>query len=178
MPSGSAQRGFTYLAMLVAVAVIGVGFALAGEVWSTAVQREKEQELLFVGDQYRRAIRLYHQNSTDQRTSAAYPKALKDLLEDKRRGDTKRHLRRPYADPMTGKAEWGLVTIKAPDGERIMGVYSLSGLAPFKASGFREENKTFEGANHFSDWKFLYEPQPLQQKPKPAAAATPPASVK
>lgn len=160
MRSGSAQRGFTYLAMLLAVAVIGVAFAAAGEVWSTAAQREKEQELLFVGDQYRRAIARYHRNSPDQRTSAAFPKALQDLLEDKRRGDTKRHLRKLYPDPMTGKAEWGLVTIKASDGERIMGVYSLSGATPFKTSGFLDRDRTFEGANHFSDWKFLYQPQP------------------
>ncbi|MGH8707944.1 MAG: type II secretion system protein [Burkholderiales bacterium] len=176
MRSGSAQRGFTYLAMLLAVAVIGIGLAAAGEVWSTAVQREKEQELLFVGDQYRRAIRLYHQSSTDQRVPAAYPRALKDLLEDKRGVATKRHLRKLYADPMTGKAEWGLVPIKAPDGERIMGVYSLSGATPFKTSGFLERDRTFAGANHFSDWKFLYEPQPARQTPKPAAA--PPASTK
>jgi len=160
MRSGSAQRGFTYLAMLLAVAVIGIGLAAAGQVWSTAAQREKEQELLFVGDQFRRAIRLYHHNSPDQRTPAAYPKALQDLLEDKRRGDTKRHLRKLYADPMTGKADWGLVTIKAPDGDHIMGVYSLSGATPFKTSGFLDRDRTFEGANHFSDWKFLYEPLP------------------
>ena len=177
MRSGSAQRGFTYLAMLLAVAVVGIGLAAAGQVWSTAVQREKEQELLFVGNQYRRAIRLYYQNSQDQRgPGVAYPKALKDLLEDKRRGDTRRYLRKLYADPMTGKAEWGLVTIKAPDGDRIMGVYSLSGATPFKTSGFLDRDRTFEGANHFSDWKFLHEPLPAQQTPKPAAP--PPASTK
>src|SRR3990170_6452118 len=87
MRSGSAQRGFTYLAMLLAVAVIGIGLAAAGQVWTTAAQREKEQQLLFVGNQYRRAIGLYHRNSPNQLTpGVAYPKALKDLLEDKRRG--------------------------------------------------------------------------------------------
>ena len=180
MRSGSAQRGFTYLAMLLAVAVIGIGLAAAGQVWSTAVQREKEQELLFVGNQYRRAIGLYHQNSPDQRMPVAYPKALKDLLEDKRKGDTKRHLRKLYPDPMTGKAEWGLVTVKAPDGDRIMGVYSLSGATPFKTSGFLDRDKKFEGANHFSDWRFLHklETVPAQQTQKPAAAAPPPAATK
>ena len=168
MRSGSPQRGFTYLAMLLAVAVIGIGLAAAGQVWSTAVQREKEQELLFVGNQYRRAIKLYYQNSQDQRMpGAAYPKALKDLLEDKRRGDTKRHLRKLYADPMTGKEEWGMVTVKAPDGDHIMGVYSLSGATPFKTSGFLDRDRTFEGANHFSDWKFLHEPQPATAQPQP-----------
>lgn len=164
MPSGSGERGFTYLALLLAVAVVGIGLAAAGTLWSTAAQREREQELLFAGDQFRRAIRLYFRNSPNQSTpGAAYPKALKDLLEDTRRGDTKRHLRRLYADPLTGKPEWGLVTVKAPDGERIMGVYSLSQATPFKTSGFRDENRTFEGAQQFSDWKFFYEPQPAAQ---------------
>jgi type II secretory pathway pseudopilin PulG len=161
MRSGSAQRGFTYLALLLAVAVVGIGLASAGELWSTAAQREREQELLFAGDQFRRAIRLYFRNSPNQSTpGAAYPKALKDLLEDTRRGDTKRHLRKLYADPLTGKPEWGLVTVKAPDGDRIMGVYSLSDATPFKTSGFRDENRTFEGVKQFSGWKFFYEPQP------------------
>jgi type II secretory pathway pseudopilin PulG len=164
MPSGSAERGFTYLAMLLAVAVVGIGLAAAGTLWSTAAKREREQELLFAGDQFRRAIRLYFRNSPNQSTpGAAYPKALKDLLEDTRRGDTKRHLRKLYADPLTGKPEWGLVTVKAPDGERIMGVYSLSDATPFKTSGFRDENRAFEGAKQFSDWKFFYEPQPAAQ---------------
>jgi type II secretory pathway pseudopilin PulG len=164
MRSGSGERGFTYLALLLAVAVVGIGLAAAGQLWSTATQREKEQELLFAGDQFRRAIRLYFRNSPNQSTpGAAYPKALKDLLEDTRRGDTKRHLRKLYADPLTGKPEWGLVTVKAPDGERIMGVYSLSDATPFKTSGFRDENRAFEGAQQFSDWKFSYEPQPAAQ---------------
>lgn len=164
MATGSAERGFTYLALLLAVAIAGIGLAAAGQSWSTAAQREREAELLFAGDQFRRAIRLYFLNSPNQSTpGAAYPKALQDLLEDKRRGDTKRHLRKLYADPMTGKAEWGLVTVKAPDGERIMGVYSLSQATPFKTSGFRDENRTFEGARQFADWKFSYEPQPAAQ---------------
>lgn len=163
MASGSREAGFTYLAMLLAVAVIGIGLAAAGQSWSTAAQRDREQELLFVGEQFRRAIRLYHRNSTDHATpGAAYPKALTDLLEDRRRGNTQRHLRRLYADPMTGKAEWGLVTTKAPDGDRITGVYSLSTLTPFKTSGFREENRAFEGAGGYSGWKFVYEPQQQQ----------------
>jgi hypothetical protein len=71
---------------------------------------------------------------------------------------------------MTGKPEWGLVT--APGGG-IMGVYSLSGMTPIKTSGFSERDRTFEGANHYSDWKFFYEPP----RPPPRQSQKPPAPV-
>jgi hypothetical protein len=164
------QRGFTYLAALLAVAVIGIGLAATSEVWVQSSQREKEQELLFVGNQYRRAITLYYERTKDKRTCPArcYPGKLEDLLLDKREHGVHRYLRKLYPDPMTGKMEWGLV--KVPGGEAIMGVYSPSGLTPIKTSGFLARDMTFEGANHYSDWKFLHQP-PAQQSQKPPAPA-------
>ena len=83
MSSGKrTQRGFTYLAMLIAVALIGVGLVAGSEVWSHSRQREKEQELLFIGEQFRRAIGQYY-----ERTPGAvkrYPDKLQDLLDDPR----------------------------------------------------------------------------------------------
>lgn len=154
MATGSAERGFTYAAMLLAVAIVGIGLASAGTLWSTAAQRDKEQELLFAGDQFRRAIRSYVVASPGVQR---YPRRLEDLLADERFPSARRHLRRIYRDPLTGTREWGLV--EAPGGA-IMGVYSLSQATPFKTSGFRDEDRSFEGARRFSDWKFLYEPQP------------------
>src|SRR5262249_9242669 len=104
MRSGSRARGFTYLAMLAAVAVIGIGLAAAGEVWSQARQREREQELLFAGNQFRQAIALYERRTPGG--ARRYPEKLADLLLDKRYPVVQRYLRRIYADPMTGKAEW------------------------------------------------------------------------
>ena len=45
--------------LLAVVAIMGFVLATAGEVWHMALKREKEQELLFVGDQFRRAFTLY-----------------------------------------------------------------------------------------------------------------------
>jgi type II secretory pathway pseudopilin PulG len=150
--SSRLQGGFTYLAMLLAVAVIGLGLATTGEVWVQSSQREKERELLFVGNQYRKAITLYYDRTPG--SVKRYPKKLEDLLLDNRQVSVQRYLRKLYADPMTGKVEWEMV--KAPDGG-IMGVYSKSGLTPIKTSGFLARDRTLEGANHFSDWKFFYE---------------------
>src|SRR5450631_1580977 len=52
----SREGGFTYVGLLVLVLLIGVMMAAAGEVASTATQRERETELLFIGNQYRDAI--------------------------------------------------------------------------------------------------------------------------
>lgn len=154
------QHGFTYLTILFVVAILGGGLALAGEVWHTATQREKEAELIFVGREYRKAIERYY--LAGQRV---YPRNLDDLLKDPRRGDTQRYLRKRYPDPITGKAEWGLV--KAPDGG-IMGVHSLSTDAPLKVANFRASEKGFDNREKYADWQFVYLP-PQQSAPKPAA---------
>jgi len=161
------ERGFTYIAVLIAVAFIGLGLALAGEVWQTARMRDKEVELLYAGNQYRRAIQRYFLSGLNQ-----YPRSLEDLLKDPRKPGTERYLRKLYADPLTGNGEWGLV--KAPDGG-IMGVYSLSEDKPIKVAGFAFANREFEGAAKYSDWKFVYNPatqqapltQPLPQGTQP-----------
>ncbi|MCL5061183.1 MAG: type II secretion system GspH family protein, partial [Candidatus Thermoplasmatota archaeon] len=60
MPSGKAsQSGFAYLFALMLIALIGMGLAAAGTLWRTDSRRAREAELLFVGDQYRQAIRSY-----------------------------------------------------------------------------------------------------------------------
>ena len=156
MRSGRQQAGFTFVAMLIAVAALGAGLAATGEIWAKARQREAEEELLFVGSQIRQAIALYYHRTPG--SGKQYPETLEDLLHDRRHPTPQRYLRKAYADPLTGKYEWGLV--KTPDG-RISGVYSLSGQLPLKVSGFSLADRTFEGATHYSDWRFLHEPQPL-----------------
>ncbi len=152
MRSGS--RGFTYVAMLVAVVVIGIGLAAVGQVWSVANQRDREQELLFVGHEFRNAIQRYYEQTPG--AARRYPAKLDDLLQDKRYPGLRRYLRKLYRDPMTGKAEWGLVM--APGGG-VEGIYSLSTERPMKQKGFDSVDGDFEGAKTFADWRFLYEPK-------------------
>lgn len=147
------QKGFTYLALLIAVAVGGAVLAAVGELTSHAQQRDKEAELLFVGQQYREAIRAYYERSPGG--AKRYPKKLEELLADNRYPTAQRYLRRPYPDPMTGKAEWGQV--EAPDGG-IMGVYSLSEAPPIKTGGFSKRDESFTDAARYAEWKFFYSP--------------------
>jgi type II secretory pathway pseudopilin PulG len=152
------QSGFTYMAILFVIAIAGVLLAATGINWSQASQREKERELLFVGNQFRQAIALYYERSPG--TVRHYPPTLNDLLKDGRQLGTQRYLRKIYMDPMTRKAEWG--TVAAPEGG-IMGVYSLSDAAPLKRADFEYANRTFEGATKYSGWIFEYIPQAIIQ---------------
>ena len=157
--------GFTYLTVLFIVAIMGVGLALAGAVWHTASRREKEADLLFVGNQYRKAIERYYLSGP-----RLYPREFSDLLRDPRKPTTERYLRQLYPDPITGKAEWGLV--KAPDGG-VMGVHSLSEDKPLKSAHSRPRDREFAGAAKYADWKFVFTPAAQPGAAKPAQKPPP-----
>jgi hypothetical protein len=125
--------------------------------------REKERELLYVGEQYRKAIELYYAQGKQ------YPRELTQLLRDQRVPGVRRYLRKLYRDPMTAKGEWGL--IKTPDGG-IAGVYSLSEETPFKQANFKKSEATFTGKAKYSDWKFAYFPQSAPGTSPPGAPGT------
>jgi len=166
MPSGSREAGFTYLALLLAIALIGIGLAATGEVASTAAQREKERELLFAGGEFRRAIRAYTLASPGVQR---YPQRLEDLLEDKRFPFTRRYLRRIYRDPMTGKRDW--VPVEAPGGG-IMGVHSRSKRGALKTANFTAADAALEGKARYDEWEFVYAPQPVTASPAPGTSRT------
>jgi type II secretory pathway pseudopilin PulG len=142
--------GFTYIAVLALVAVLGVTLAAAGQAWHTVQQREKERELLFIGQEFRMALDRYARQTP--RNGGRAPLRLEDLLQDPRAPGVKRYLRRIYVDPMTGSTDWGLV--RGADGA-IYGVHSLSSQQPLKTAGFAPVDRRFEGAARYSDWIFM-----------------------
>ena len=153
MATGSAaQRGFSYLGLMFLVFAIGVGLAKAGAVWQIEVQREKEKELLFIGEQYAMAIASYYESTPGG--VRQFPASLNDLLQDHRFPGVRRHLRKLYADPVTGGGEWGLVRQEG----RITGVYSLSPERPLKKAGFPPAWAAFVSAGSYSAWQFIYAP--------------------
>ena len=161
-PPPAKSGGFTFLGLLILIVIIGAGLAATGTLFSHAAQREKERELLFVGHEFRDAIESYYRRSPG---TPAYPKSLDDLVDDKRFPMPQHHLRRIYADPMTGKPDW--LPVEAPGGG-IMGVRSRSAAAPIKTGNFDLADAIFEDAKHYADWQFFYKPQEL-----PAAAESP-----
>lgn len=149
-PALRLESGFTYLGVLLLVAVMGTALAAAGQVWHTVQRQDKERELLFIGQQFRLALDRYAKNTP--RNGARAPLRLEDLLQDPRAPGVQRYLRRIYLDPVTGSAEWGLVT--GTHGE-IYGVHSLSEAEPLKKSNFSRADRQFEGMTKYSDWVFL-----------------------
>ncbi|MDP2823377.1 MAG: type II secretion system protein [Sulfuritalea sp.] len=158
--SGNREEGFTYLAILFFVAVLGVGLAAVGEVWDTASRREKELELLQTGRELRDAIGRYYNAPSGGATR--YPSSLEDLLKDNRVPGIRRHLRRIPVDPMTGKPDWG--TLAAPGGG-IAGLHSRSEKEPLKTANFDRGDEEFDGRKKYSEWRFVFVPDPKQALP-------------
>jgi type II secretory pathway pseudopilin PulG len=150
-PNNPSMRGVVLLALLLGLALMGIALLAAVETWSTARQREAEADLLYIGDQYRKAIeRFYYVTPASVKT---YPTRLEDLLEDKRFPVPVRHLRRPYRDPMTSEAFEILYV-----GDQIVGVASTSKKKPIKRSGFAGPYGFFAEQESYSQWKFVFNP--------------------
>lgn len=120
MASGDRQGGYSFVLLLFLLATVGLALAGMGEVWHRTALRQKSNELEFIGRQFVQAIDSYRRFSPDG--TPAYPQTLEALLADTRNGAIRRHLRRIYVDPYSGRAEWGLVT----NGQGIVGIYSLA----------------------------------------------------
>ncbi|MEZ4599953.1 MAG: type II secretion system protein [Syntrophotaleaceae bacterium] len=158
------ERGAALMILLVMVMIMGLSAGIAGTTWTNVMQRAREEEMLFRGDQYRRAIGSYYSAGT---TAGNYPLQVEELLKDPRYPGTVRHLRRLYPDPITGDA-WELVKDSAG---RILGVRGASGDKPLKTKDFPEEYEQFENAKTYRDWVFLFEPQDRSAAPAGAEAS-------
>jgi len=166
------QAGFTYIGLLVVVAIIGLALVKVSDVWVTVAKREKEQQLLWAGAQYRQALTRYYMAGLGER----YPHKLEDLLQDPRAPNVRRYLRQLYPDPMTGRVDWGLTKV----GDLITGVYSTSDAEPLKKAGFDMADASFADKGKYSDWVFTprFGRAPAYVPATPAAPGTgaPPAA--
>jgi type II secretory pathway pseudopilin PulG len=146
---GACEAGFTYIGVLVLIALIGIMLATVGQVAATVAQREREKELLFIGHAYRAAIgRFVRQNHR-------YPEALAELVQFDTGGPQPAHyLRRLYPDPMTRAVDW--ILLPAPN-QGIMGIASSSQRLPLKRAGFDDADLGFDDAQTYADWAFLFD---------------------
>jgi type II secretory pathway pseudopilin PulG len=83
------EHGYAMAVLLVAMSVTAVLLTAAMPVWKQMARREKEEELIFRGQQYARALRLF-----SAKYANAGPPNLDVLVEQ-------RFLRRKYKDPIT-----------------------------------------------------------------------------
>jgi type II secretory pathway pseudopilin PulG len=81
--------GYAMAALLVAMTIMAIFMSMALPAWRTAVQREKEAELIFRGQQYARAVVLFQRKYAN-----TFPPNVQILLDG-------HFLRKKYKDPIT-----------------------------------------------------------------------------
>jgi type II secretory pathway pseudopilin PulG len=99
-----AQRGYTLVAVVIAIAILSIMIAAVAPAVSTIMRRDREMELIFRGKQYARAIALF------QRRYGRYPTSLKEMYENR-----PRTIRKLWKDPMCNCDGWYLLIQGQPD---------------------------------------------------------------
>lgn len=150
------ERGFTYVGLLIAVAVFGLVSAASLQLGVAMQRRTAENELLERGERIVQALESYAKATTGAQPSR--PARLEDLLRDPRQPrQLVRHLRRIEIDPMTGQADW--VLVQARDGSGIVGVHSQS-TQPVLRREHPALRRGFDEARTYQDWVFSIETLP------------------
>jgi type II secretory pathway pseudopilin PulG len=93
--------------------------------WQKAIQREREEELIYRGKQFMRAVELWQ-----RKFPGTYPTTIDALLST----NNTRFLRKKWKDPITNSDEWRLLKVN-PDGS-ISGLTVLPGSGPLGPSNF------------------------------------------
>lgn len=145
-------KGFTYISLLILIAMIAIATTATVSVADLVRRRAAEEDLLYVGKQYIKAIMEYELYTPANHPSRA-PSRLEDLLKDPRQAGVKRYLRQLYPDPITGKLDWQL--IPAPGGG-IMGIKSASCAPTIKRSFSSGDWMYLDGKRRYCDWIFSY----------------------
>lgn len=165
--SAGPQGGAVLLAVLVLLALLAYASVSLPFDFSGMQQRADEEELLFVGRQYRQAIDSYLRQSPGG--PRAFPASLEDLLNDNRFPQPRHHLRKMFRDPVAPDQPWVLIKI----GNAIVGVHSQSGKQPFRSTGFGPNEAGFANARSYAEWEFKVSTQP-SLPPPPTAPGTQP----
>jgi len=105
----SDERGYAMAALLVAIAIMTIMMTVALPVWKQTAQREKEEELIFRGNQYTHAIGLFQRKYAN-----AFPPTVDVLVEQ-------RFLRKKFKDPITNEDFLPLVAGQAMPGSPTPG---------------------------------------------------------
>jgi type II secretory pathway pseudopilin PulG len=164
------DRGFTYLGLVILVTVIGLVGAATLKIDALLRRAAAEEELLAIGAAFGDALRTYAEATP--KGQPAQPPSLKELLKDPRFPGVRRHLRKIFVDPMTGKAEWGVVWTNPGERRGVVAVYSLSTAKPLKIGNFDARFPGFENKEHISDWKFASTGMTVVQGPTFARETT------
>ena len=184
---GRGNRGYAMAALLVAMSVMAVLMSALMPVWSHMATREKEEELIFRGKQYARAIGLFQRKFAN-----TAPPTIEVLVEQ-------RFLRKKYKDPITNddfqpiyanqnqQQGQGTSTVAQRPGQQASATISTPAQSPIQ-SGFGNTGagtqggvigvtskskdasiKIYNGRNHYNEWAFIF----LQTAQRPGQSAGP-----
>jgi hypothetical protein len=125
----SRESGYILFGIVIVLVILGVFLVAAVPLWQKAIQREREQELIFRGYQYMQAIERYQ-----QKFPGAYPPTVEVLVEQK-------FLRKAYRDPFGGeKGEWNVLRQLSP--ELQLGQQQQQQRELEEAAGITDQNRS------------------------------------
>lgn len=165
------ERGFMLLALMLLVTLMLIGLALEAPSIAQQIKRDKEEELIHRGNEYKNAIKKYF------RKFGQYPASLDQLVST----NNMRFLRRRYKDPFTGKDDWrilhpGEVQINAVNGGTAA-PQQLGQPQPFGQAQPAGQSQPIGQSQQFGQPQQLGQPQPFGQTGgalgQPGAPATP-----
>ncbi|HOY34440.1 MAG TPA: type II secretion system protein [Piscinibacter sp.] len=171
MKHGRPARGVVLMGLVVLLALGGLAAVQFAESAVTARQRERETQLLWVGQQFRSALESYHRATPGP--VKHLPVSLDELVRDSRFPSPVRHLRRIYADPMQPELPWGIVR----RGNQIIGVYSQAEGEPLRRTAFAPGLESFEGATQYASWRFMFVPRASAAPASPAPQRNSPSTA-
>lgn len=186
MKRAGQENGYAMAALLVVMGIAAILMTVAMPTWKQMARREKEEELIFRGQQYVRAIRLY-----GQKFANANPPSIDILVEQ-------RFIRKKFKDPITnddfqpilaGQAVPGSSTTpgqsgrgggpgaiqRGPDAGPLSsggpaggrgatgpgpgGQGPIGGVMGVMSKSKDESIKLYNGRSHYNEWAFVYVPQ-------------------
>ena len=130
----ASEQGYVMLIAIFFLALLVLSLAVAAPKIAKSIQRDRDLETWHRGMQYRRAIQLYY------RKFQAYPPNLDALVKT----NDIRFLRKKYADPITGQADWKPIMFGQNKTPTAMGFFgqalagpaaTLAGTGPSGGSG-------------------------------------------
>jgi type II secretory pathway pseudopilin PulG len=173
----NASRGFAMAGLLVAMSVMAILMSVALPTWSRMVQREKEEELIFRGNQYARAINLYQRKFAN-----ASPATLDVLIEQ-------HFLRKKYKDPLapTKDGEFQLLYLNnqgtssrgvgaGTPGSAVgstLGTKPSGGIVGVASKNTGTSIRVFKGKTKYNEWQFVGVEQTTQAGAGAGAGAAP-----
>src|SRR5689334_1067237 len=161
---GKSEHGYAMAALLVAIAVMAIVMTAAMPVWKHQATREKEEELVFRGEQIAHSIGMFQ-----RRYASAYPPSLDVLVQQ-------RFLRKKYKDPITngdfvpipqGQAapQPGRGAQQQPPGRGQQpaaggapGAAVVGGIIGVTSKSTDESIRLYKGRSHCNEWAFIYTP--------------------